>query len=99
MNQRSCRLACVLVTTLEDGAQDCLKPILPDLDRLVESVILYHEAQALQRLQWTLRRAADQTPLDLRDIQGIRRHQPLDEVVAGLEMVCANPACGHVLDR
>ena len=45
------------------------------------------------------RRTADQAPLDLRDEQGIRRHQPLDEVVAGLEMVCANPDCGHVLDR
>lgn len=44
------------------------------------------------------RRAADQTPVDLRDEQGIRRHQSLDEVVAGLEMVCANPDCGHVLD-
>ena len=43
------------------------------------------------------RRAADQTPIDLRDDTTIRRHTSMAQVVAELQMVCANPHCGHAL--
>ena len=44
------------------------------------------------------RRAVDQTPIDLRDDTTIRRHKPLTQIVAELQMVCADPRCGHVLE-
>lgn len=50
------------------------------------------------RAGFRFRRADDQSPLDPRDQTTIRRHQPLAEALANVQMVCAHPDCGHVLD-